>query len=164
LKRGLRPQTEIEHTLVEAMSATVWRMRRAWALENRMLNQKLVDPNGPDFPLGPDVQPFPDQPFDRVTIHEATDEEYIQEMDRMAAAWTAMANKSEFRSILSRESELHRTFLKYLREFRLKQKEERQAPIQNPAKEPEKQNYLTKGKACEIKNLPEGDSERREKP
>ncbi len=110
-----QPENALEEGLIEELTAAFWRMRRLWAIETRLLNQKMPNQNMPDqhqpgnastgFGLcPPDVHQFADDPG-----------EYITEMNRITSSFTSLADTPAFKLVLQHEGRLHRNFQRALR-------------------------------------------------
>lgn len=88
------PQSAVEEGIIEEMEAACWRMRRVWALETRMLNQSMPEPG---------ITPEP------------TTNDYVDEMQRIVASYSALAATQHFGMLHHHEGRLHRTFQRSLR-------------------------------------------------
>ncbi len=101
---SLLPEDAIEEGIVQEMAASFWRMRRAWAIETNSLNQNLPYSNPQDPSLAPQDGPAP-----------GSDQEFMEEVDRITASWNAVAGTREFYRLQQREGELHRIFQRGIR-------------------------------------------------
>jgi hypothetical protein len=85
----LQPADGVEYGFIEEMVAAYWRMRRAWALETRMLENRVA------------AQPSGD------------------EIDRMATAFTDLANQPALGLMHRYETRLHCIYQRALQNFLL---------------------------------------------
>ena len=82
-----QPADQVEYGLIEEMVAAHWRMRRAWALETRMLQNQAAG-----LPVGPDSHP----------------------LDHIAEAFTALAATPSLALIHRYETRLHLVYQRAL--------------------------------------------------
>ena len=88
----LQPADDVEYGMIEEMAAASWRMRRAWALETRMLDNAVAAPGSAGDPATGASDPI----------------------DRMAAAFTTLAATPALGLIHRYETRLHMMYQRSL--------------------------------------------------
>jgi len=94
LRDELKPQTFLEHSLVETMAAARWRLFRLWGVESTTISEEMRKQEG--FPDSTNLSPA----------------------SRAAVAMRSLSDKADFANKMSRyETALDRQFTRALKQF-----------------------------------------------
>jgi len=111
-KKYYKPDGAVEEAFVQEMAACYWRLRRAWAVENRLLNREMPDSSNPDMGL------VPPPPID-------DENEYVEEMDRLANSYERVAQNPGFKFAVQFQSRLSRDYKRAFHGLKVARRERR---------------------------------------